>query len=64
MYDDYNIYKARCKTSDPEGYNVIFTDEIHEEIEVADGSQLKKVVDVIEIKAAGSKEETNLEEKE
>ena len=64
FYDDYNIYKSRCKTSDPEGYNIIFTDEIKEDMEIPDGSQLKEVVDEIEIEAAESKEEENLAEKE
>ena len=42
FYDDHNIYKARCKTSDPEGYQVIFTDELKEDIEVPDGSHKRK----------------------
>jgi hypothetical protein len=29
FYDAYNIYKSSCKKSDPEGYNIIYTDEIN-----------------------------------
>ena len=27
------MYKARCKNSDPDGYQVIFTDELNEDIQ-------------------------------
>ena len=64
FYDDYNIYKARCKTSDPDGYQVIFTDELKEDIEVIDGSQIKEVLDEIEIEEIPSKDEENIAEKE
>jgi hypothetical protein len=64
FYDDYNIYKSRCKTSDPEGYNIIFTYEIKEDMKIPDESQLNEVADEIEKEAAESKEEENLAEKE
>ena len=27
FYEDYNEYQARCRTSDPKGYNVVFQDD-------------------------------------
>ena len=27
FYEDYNEYQARCRTSDPTGYNVVFQDD-------------------------------------
>ena len=27
FYEDYNVYQARCKSSDPAGHDVVFNDE-------------------------------------
>ena len=43
FYDDVNLYKTRCKESDPDGYNVIFKDDIEDTVEemAADDPELK-----------------------
>ena len=66
FYDDYNNYQARCLETDPEGYKIIFNDDINEELDNIDGSQLKELIDEIEMEAKNVKEEEeeNLDEKE
>ena len=33
FYDDYNQYHERCKETDPNGYNVLFVDDVEEVVE-------------------------------
>ena len=33
FYDDYNQYQARCKESDPDGYNVVFKVDVEDDVE-------------------------------
>ena len=33
FYDDYNQYHQRCKETDPNGYNVVFADDVEEVVE-------------------------------
>ena len=51
FYDDYNVYKGRCKTADPLGYDVVFNqdyDEIQDlvDIETMDDGQTEDSNDV------------------
>ena len=64
FYDDYNSYKTRCEASDPEGYNVIFNDIVHEKVEQMDGTQLNEVIDEIDLEKEDNKGDENIEEKE
>ena len=52
FYDDFNTYKARCQTSDPNGYDVVFNDLVIDEIEQVDGAKLNEVMDEIESEEA------------
>ena len=34
FYDDYNQYQSRCKDSAPIGYDIVFTDDIEDDVEM------------------------------
>ena len=57
FYDDYNAYKERCQSSDPEGYEAIFNDVEQEHVEQMDGTQLNEVTDEIELENNEENEE-------
>ena len=64
FYDDFNTYKTRCEISDPEGFDVMFQDSLHEEFEQMDWTMLNEVIDEIELNIGDEKEDDNDEEKE
>ena len=44
FYDDYNTYQSRCQTSDPKGYEVIFSEDYDIIEDLEDISEEKKVL--------------------
>lgn len=62
FYDDYNAYRERCQTSDPDGYEAMFNDIEQELVEHVDGKLLNEVVDEIELEAADNENEEKTDE--
>ena len=48
FYDDYNTYQDRCKATDLDGYNVIFQDDMIEDLPPVEGKHLENLVDELE----------------
>ena len=51
FHDDFNTYKERCRTSDPEAYEAMFNDVESEQVEQVDGKLLHELTDEIELEA-------------
>ena len=64
FYDDYNTYQNRCKATDVSGYNVIFEDDVNEELTTVNGEQLDDLVDEIEMETKDENEDENIKEDE
>ena len=66
FYDDYNTFQNRCKATDLNGYDVIFQDDINEDLPPVDGEHLDDLIDEVDMKTNPDpeKEEENIEKEE
>ena len=64
FYEDYNVYQARCKASDPAGYDVVFndkTDNVQGDVEMMSSNVKGDIEDEIDKDTLDS-DDDNLEE--
>ena len=65
FYDDYHMYQARCKQSDPIGHDVLFdsdkNDDVQGNVEALNPNEIKEVLDEIETDEIQNEEEDEIE---
>ena len=64
FYDDYNTYQARCKTTDPTGYNTLFADELIEQLDPVHVEQVHELSDELENETKVDESEPTADEKD